>query len=316
MSDLFSVFATAILPIVAIAGVGYLLGRRADVDPGPLNTVTVYVLAPALVLHSLATTDLAGGALARIGGGVVAYSVLMLGLAEAVGRLRGETAPLLGAFTLSSTFPNAGNFGIPVSAFAFGAVGRSTAVVYIAVEAMVMYTVGVVVASRGRGSRFDGVGQALRVPLVYAVAAALLARYLGVVPPVDSAAMSTLKLVGDASIPVMLLILGLQLARRESGTTLRSAVPASVLKLGVAPVVAVGIALALGFENADVARVFVLECAMPAAVTPLVLVAEFSPDGTDGRVAEYVSTVVLVTTLASVPLLTGLIVFLQAGVVF
>jgi predicted permease len=315
VAALLSVFATAILPIVAIAGVGYVLGRVRDVDSGPLNTVTVYVFAPALVLYSLATTDLGGGALARIAASVAGFTAVMLLVGETVGRLRGETDPLLGGFVLTSAFPNTGNFGIPVSAFAFGAVGRSTAVVYVAVQGVLLYTVGVAVASRGRGGRLAGIKRALTVPLLYAVVLALAARALGVVPPADSAAMETLKLVGDSSIPLMLLLLGLQLARRSSGTTVASALPASVLKLGVAPVVGVGVAFAAGFENADVARVFVLECAMPTAVTPLVLVSEFAAD-VHGRTAAYVSTVVLVTTLLSLPLLTGLIVLLSAGVVF
>jgi predicted permease len=64
--SLLSIFGTAILPIVTIAAAGFVLGRLRDVDADPLNTVTVYVLAPALVFHSLATTDLAGETLLSI----------------------------------------------------------------------------------------------------------------------------------------------------------------------------------------------------------------------------------------------------------
>ncbi|MFW5935073.1 MAG: AEC family transporter, partial [Halolamina sp.] len=56
--SLLSIFASAILPIVLIAAVGVVLGRVKDVEPGPLNTAVVYVLAPALVLHSLMATEL------------------------------------------------------------------------------------------------------------------------------------------------------------------------------------------------------------------------------------------------------------------
>ena len=317
MTALLSIFATAILPIVALAGVGVLLGRRREVDIGPLNPVTVYVLVPALVFHSVATATLAESTLVRIGMATAAYMAVMLVIAEAVGRLLGEREPILSALVLVSVFPNSGNYGIPLSEFAFGVDGRSTAVLYLTVQSVIIYTVGIYVASRGGGSRgLDGMKRALEIPLVYAVVAAVLVRWLGVVPPSDGTAMRTIELVGNASIPLMLLILGVQLAGTDYGTALSRVGPATVLKMGVAPVVGVGVALLVGFQNPTVARTFVLECATPAAITPLLLVVEFGGESAgDGlSVAEYVSTAVLVTTVVSVPLLTVLIAILESGV--
>ena len=316
--SLVGIFASAILPVVAIAGVGFVLGRLKDVEPRPLNTVTVYVLAPALVFHSLAVSDLSGGSVARIVVGVVAFTVLMAAVGEGVGRLADGADPLVGALVLVAAFGNSGNLGIPVSDFAFGEVGRQTAVLWMSVQSVLLYTLGVYVASRSGGaSGLAGLGEVLRIPLVYAVLAALAARALGVVPPADSAGMEALGLVGDSAIPVMLLILGLQLARTNYGPALSGATTATALRLGVSPFVGLGVALALGFEDPTVARVFVVECAMPAAVTPVILTVEFAADSRAAGVTvpEYVSTCVLVTTLLSVPLLTGLIALLQSGLV-
>ncbi|WP_224447602.1 AEC family transporter [Haloprofundus salilacus] len=316
--SLVSIFATAILPILALAGIGFLLGRTQEVDPGPLNTITLYVLAPALVFHSLATTTLGGGTLVRVALGVAAYTVAMILVSEGIGRLLGEPEPILSALVLVSAFPNSGNYGVPLSEFAFGATGRSTAVLYLAVQGVLIYTIGVYIASRSGGSAgLDGFKRALRIPLVYAVVAAIAARWLGVVPPADGAAMETLQLVGDSSIPVMLLILGIQLANTDYGSALSRVGVASALKMVVAPVVGLGVAFALGFTDPTVARVFVLECAMPAAITPLILVIEFSEGATIGGLsaAEYVSAVVFATTLVSIPMLTLLIAVLESGVV-
>jgi hypothetical protein len=318
--SLVSIFGTAILPIVAIAAAGFLLGRLRDVEVGPLNTVTVYVLAPALVFHSLATTDLGGETLLGIGLGVVCFTAAMTVVAETVGRSLGETEPLLGAFVLVSVFANAGNYGIPVSEFAFGSVGRSTAVVYLVAQSVAMYTLGVYVAARGNdGDWREGVRAVFTIPLVYAVAAAALARALAVVPPADSATMEAVGLVGDAAIPVMLLILGIELAGTDyTGAAVRVA-PAVGLKMLVAPVVAVGVVTLVGTVVAfdpTVARVFVLECAMPAAVTPLILTGEFAGEAVDDMdPMAYASTTVLVSTLLSIPMLTALIALLEAGVV-
>ncbi|OAQ53252.1 hypothetical protein HTG_07175 [Natrinema mahii] len=318
MADLLAIFGSAIGPIVAIAAVGYLLATVKEVDPEPLNTAVIYVLAPALVFHSLATTELEAATLVRVTVGIGVFTAAMWAVAELAGRAVGEREPALSGLVLVAIFTNSGNLGIPVSDFAFGAVGRQTAVLFLSVQSVLLYTVGVYVASRSSGSAgLEGVRRVFYIPLVYAVAAALGARALGVVPPADTAAMETLRLVGDASIPLMLLILGIQLARADTAAAVSRAWPATALKTVVAPVVGLGVALAIGFENPTVARVFVLETAMPAAVTPLVLVIEFAEGArTEGvLVSEYVSTCVLLTTLLSVPILTALIAVLQSGVV-
>ncbi|MFB6121985.1 MAG: AEC family transporter [Haloferacaceae archaeon] len=317
--SLLTIFLTAILPIVAMAGAGVVLGRFHAVDIDPLNVVTVYLLLPALIFHSIATATLAQPTLVRVGVATAAYIVGMLVLTEVVGRVLGESEPVLSALVLVSTFPNSGNYGIPLSEFAFGDVGRSTAVLFLTVQAVLTYTVGVYIASRsGGGSALANTKQMVKVPLVYAVVAALLARWAGVVPPADGTAMVTVKLVGDASIPLMLVILGVQLAETDYASALARVGVVNLLKMAVAPLVGVGIALLVGFENRTVARTFVLECATPAAITPLLLLLEFGGDARVGggvTVAEYVSTAVLTTTLVSIPVLTLLIAALESGMV-
>ncbi|SEW24269.1 AEC family transporter [Natrinema salifodinae] len=318
MADLFGIFASAVGPIVAIAGVGYVLAAVKDIDPEPLNTAVVYVLAPALVFHSLAVTELPASTLLRVTGGIVVFTAAMWGIAELAGRTVGEREPALSGLVLVAIFCNSGNLGIPVSDFAFGEVGRQTAVLFLSVQSVLMYTLGVYIASRSSGSAgFEGVRRVFYIPLAYAVVAALVVRALGLVPPADSAAMETLQLVGDASIPLMLLILGIQLARTDTASAVSRAWPATALKMAVAPIVGLGVALALGFQDPTVARVFVLETAMPAAVTPLILVIEFAGGArSDGvLVSEYVSTCVFLTTLLAVPALTVLIAILQSGLV-
>lgn len=252
-----------------------------------------------------------------IAAGVLVFTLVMTTLAGGVGRLIGEREPVLGTLVLVSAFPNSGNYGIPVSEFAFGPTGRATAVAFLAAQSIVIYTLGVYVAARGDDSEWrEGVRTVLSVPLVYAAVGALLLRALGAVPPTGTAAMETVGLVGDSAIPLMLLILGIELADTDYAAALYRVSPVAGLKLVVAPVVGAGVALGISFASPTVARVFVLECAMPAAVTPLVLAGEFSGPGEDLSPTEYASTAILVTTLASVPLLTGLIALLQFGILF
>lgn len=314
--SLLSALTTAILPVLSVAAVGFLLGTVRDIDVSALSTVTIYVLTPSLVFYSLTMTAIDGETVLTLAAGVLLFTVGMVVVAELVGRTLGETEPVLGALVLSSTFPNAGNFGIPLSQFAFDQIGRSTAILYLASQSVLTYTLGVYIASRGdETSNLAAVGEVFKLPLVYAVLAAGLVRFLDVVPPADSAVMSTLQLTGNAAIPIMLLMLGIQLANTDSGAAVARVGVSNALKLVVAPMVAVGVVFLLGFQDVTVARVFVLECAMPAAVTPLILCIEYDPGAARLTGPEYVSTAIFVSTLASVPVLTFLIAILQSGAV-
>jgi len=312
-----SVFATAILPIVGVGGVGYLLGRWRSIDTDALNTVIVYILAPALVFYSLATTTLAQSTLFRASVAVIIYHLLAMGVAAGIGRLFNKSKTAVAALMLVTAFPNSGNYGIPVSNFAFGSTGRATAVIYLSVQGIILYTLGVYIASRGgTKSRLAGIKRVFTVPLVYAVIAALIARVLQIVPSTDTTAMATIKLVGDAAIPLMLLVVGIRLARTDIGSTL-SAVGLGVgLKMVIAPLIGLGTAVMIGFDDPIVARTFVLESAMPSAVTPMILVAEFGSGDVAGvPIAEFVSAAVFVSTMISIPVLTLVIVILKSGAV-
>ena len=315
--SLVSIFASAILPVVAMAGLGYVLGWWKDVEVDALNTTVVYVLAPALVFHSVATTELSGGTLAQIVAGVTAFTLAMAVIAEAVGRAVGVREPLLSALVLVSAFSNSGNYGIPLSEFAFGAAGRSTAVIFLTTQSVLIYTVGVYIAARSGSENWtQGLRRVFSVPLVYAVAAALVGRELAVLPAAGTTAMETTRLLGEASIPLMLIILGIELARTDYGATLRTVGTATVLKMAVAPLVGVAVATAVAFDSPTVSAVFVLECSTPSAVTPLILLIEFGDSTSVGgvTVSEFASTVVMTTMLVSIPAMTILIALLQSGV--
>lgn len=315
--SLLSALTTAVLPILTITSAGYLFGQLWELDVDPLNTVTLQLLLPALAFHSLATSTLSGTATGQIVLGVIGFVVMMLLVAEGLGRITRMEEPFLSAFVLVSVFPNSGNFGIPLSEFAFGPIGRTTAVLFVTVQNVLVYTIGAYIASRGQGQAgFDALTEVLKLPLVYAALIAILMRWLGTVPPEENSLMVTIQLVGDASIPLMLIILGIQLAEIDTTAVTRVITP-TVLKLGIAPIVGLGIVLGIGFEDTTVARVFILECATPAAILPLILTIAYT-DGTSTKgltAPEYISTTIFVTTVVGVVVLTVLIALLQSGVV-
>ena len=315
MSGVVAPFTDAILPIVAIAAVGYLLGRRTGLSVEPLNTVALTFFLPALVFHGLATTDLSGGTVVKLVGGVLVYVFVLMGIAYVGGRALGVSEALLPAIALSSAFPNSGFVGIPLVGFVFGDLGRTTATLYLTTQSVVLYTFGVYVVS-DESAALEAVREVFRLPLVYAVVAAGILRATGFVPPVDGTFMTTVDSVGSASIPLMLTVVGIQLAEVELGAIRRTLFPTG-LKLVVAPVVGAAIALLVGFSDPRISNIFVIECATPAAVTPLALIIAYGETPEEGlSAAEYTSTVIFVTTILSVVVLTGLVVAIQSGWLF
>jgi predicted permease len=89
----------------------------------------------------------------------------------------------------------------------------------------------------------------------------------------------------------------------------------NVLRLAVAPVIATAVALTIGFADATVARVFVLESSMPVVITPLMLAIEY--DGTDAGVSapEYLGTAIFTSTLLLIPTTALLLTVLRSGAV-
>lgn len=128
--------------------------------------------------------------------------------------------------------------------------------------------------------------------------------------------MKTLRLIGDSSIPVILLIPGAQLAGANPGSAPSEVGVIAVLKMVVASATAIGVVLIAGFGGPTIAWTFVLKSAMPAAVTPLILVVEFgnaSGAGSATLLVEFVSVTVFATTLPNVPALSVLIYLLNHG---
>ncbi|HKF69841.1 MAG TPA: AEC family transporter [Vicinamibacterales bacterium] len=297
-----SIFASDILPIFIIAGVGFLLARRFGASVKTLATVTFNALSPCLVFDQLVSAQISGSQSLR----VAAFCVLLtiaLGIAA-----RLTTLPLrldrttLSSFLLVAMFSNSGNYALPVVLFAFGKEALAFASVYFVTSAILIYTAGILVAASGHGSVRTALARLFRVPAVYAVAAAIIVLATGAVVPV--AVMRPIRLLSDAAIPVMLLVLGMQLERATTPRHPIAVAAAVVLSLVVAPILAFGLTAVLGLAGAA-RQAAIIEASMPAAVITTVLALEFDLD------AGFATNVVFFTTLLSPLTLVLLIAYLQ-----
>lgn len=290
MSEILTVFTRNILPILIVAGFGYSLRRWFNVEQKPLSSAVFNVFSPALVFSSLITSQIAPEELFQIG----LFTVTVIAIMGVIGLLlspilrlkRTETSALL----LLIMFVNGGNYGLTLVQLRYGDAGLSRAVVYYVTSTILLYTVGVFIASSGRVNWRETLSRMARLPAVYAAVLAVMLYYWQI--PVPAPIMSAVEIAAAGAIPVMLLVLGMQLADLQGGINLRLAVPAVSLRLIAGPVVGAIVAAVIGLEGLSRSAA-IIETSMPSAVITTILATEF------GLPAPAVTSIVVLSTLIS-----------------
>jgi predicted permease len=299
---LLSIFASDVLPIFIVAGVGFTVARVLKADVRTLSRVTFNALSPCLVFHLLVTSSLSVSDFGRMT--ALAFMVIVgIGLvARLVALPLCLDRAMTSAFLIVVMFSNSGNYGLPVISFAFGRDALAHASVYFVANAVATYTLGVFLASAGRRSVGQAAKGVLRVPAVWGVVAAGLVIGLGVqLPP---ALMRPVELLSGAALPTMILVLGMQLERSAWPERPGLVVLAGVLSLVVTPLIAVGASHLLGLTG--VARqAAIVQSGMPSAVLTTILALEFEV------APSFVTACVMLSTLASPITVTLLIAALQ-----
>jgi malate permease and related proteins len=299
---LISIFASDILPIFMIAAVGFLLARRLNASVTTLSHVAFYVFSPCFAFNTLVNSTVTGSQLGKMVllAVVVAISMGVIARIAAI-PLRLSRAEL-SAFLLVVIFSNGGNYGLPVVLFAFGNEGLSQGTVYFVASAILTYTVGTFLAAAGRRNVRQALSGVAKVPAVYGVTAAVIVLATHVSIPLI--AIRPIRLLGDALIPTMILVLGMQLERVRKFERPGFVALAVVLSLLVTPLVALGLTWLLGITG-PARQAGVLLASMPSAVITTILAVEFDV------APALVTNVVFMTTLISPFTLTLLIAYLR-----
>lgn len=302
MSTLLEILTHDILPILVVIGLGYVFARRTRADWQTASRLTFYVLSPCLVFTSLIESDIVGSEIVQLAAFVV-LTVLVMG---ALGWLTARSIRLnprqVSGFLLAVMFVNAGNYGLGVTRLAFGAEAESRAIIYFVCSSILVYTVGTLIASGFGGGWRGALKQLVTLPHLYALMAAFAIRITQW--PVPQPIMEGLSLSARAAIPMMLLLLGGQLAKASVGSYWKPASLGAVLRLGVAPLVALVMASLLNLSG-PARQAGILEASMPAAVINTIIAHEYEAE------PELVTANVVVSTLISPLTLSVIIALLQ-----
>jgi len=296
-----STFANNILPIILLSGAGFALGKLLHIDPRSLGRVVFYVFGPVLIFDLLIQNQLKISEAAI----VIAFTlccILMLGALTFVAGyfLKLERSALV-AILITTMFANTGNYGLPLVSFAFGEQALPYAGIFFATTTLLFYTLGVFLASLGHMSFMQAIVGLFRIPTMYAVLLAVLINALRIEIPMPVA--RAVELAAGGTIPLMLVLLGVQLTQVEFSGNQRALQLSVLLRLIIAPLAALLFAALFGLQGFP-RQAAVTQASMPSMVSATVLAAEYNLD------SRLVTAIVFISTLLSPLTLTPLLVFL------
>ncbi|MEU6681672.1 AEC family transporter [Streptomyces sp. NPDC046832] len=296
--------------IAVVIGVGYLIGRRGYLGDGGREVLTklaFHVASPALLFTTLAQADLSVIFSERLL--VTAMSTAAAaGVFVAVGAARGWGVGRTTIGALCSSYVNSGNLGIPIAVYVLGDASLVAPVLLFQLVGVTPVALTVLDLASGGNKRplWQRLLTPLRNPIALGSLAGVAVSASGLTVP--GPLMDPLTLIGNMSVPAVLLAFGISL--RGSTLPLRGTERAPVL-LAVAlksvfqPLVAWALAAGVfGLRGALLLDV-VVTSALPAAQNLFTYASSYRVGEVLAREAILLSTVLAVPVLVVVAAVLG-----------
>lgn len=286
---------------IAIGFAAYRLKVFNDESITHLTRLLIYITCPALMLYSI------GGA--ELNRSMMFNTVLMLVLAVVMYMISGFAAmwfarrmkgvePLdANVLSLATSSSNTGFMGFPISQSVFGPAVLYYMIIQNVGLNLYIYTMGMwelnykADASRGRKSVGEII-KSIASPILISSLCAVVILFTGIRIP--AYCMNIFETIGEATIPLSMILVGVQLGASRLGAVFRSRtiLVFTFINLVVLPAITFGIAMVMPFENI-IKVTFVLSMCFPSAAIGVALSAS------EGRNSLLYAEMVASTTLLS-----------------
>lgn len=317
-AELGRIFYFVVLPILLLAGVGFLLQRKLGLDMPTLTRLNFHFVIPALIYFSLLTNPIPAADALKAIVFTLAMLVALAAVTYLAARARKVPRDQRRAMLMTTMFYNSGNYGLPLQGLAFRPAGLADwamglQIFVVLVQNFTGFTVGVLLAAGGRRDRHwkQNLLHIAKFPPLYALAAALITIQVRTWLGDDAAAgvgralepfWDVIRYVKEAFLATALLTLGAQLAL-VSGDRGRYPITLSVvLRLLVGPALGLGLIYLLGLRGI-LAQMLLIGTGTPTAVNCMLMCLQFDnhPD--------YATKAVFYSTLVS-PVTVTVVIFL------
>jgi predicted permease len=274
--------ATLVLPLFAVILLGYVLRKTGFLSAaavGEFNKFIYYIALPVTIIIEMFNVQVKDATRLDL---LIGYPLIVILTASVALLLTAKIGPARrGAFAQISYRGNLAYFGLPIVSMAIGPASLGYVAVIIGVGLIINTTLSIVLltlnSQSARPVSFRGhILSIIRNPLIISVAVGLAASLGGLkLPPVMT---QTLGLIGQTSLPVVLIVVGFSLSfngmRRGLGLNLLGA----LLKLIIMPLIAVAVVTGIFGERGMARDVVVLMSAMPSAAIAQSFARQFGAD--------------------------------------
>lgn len=286
-----------VVPVFLVFVIGFIAQKLLKMDIKSVSSISLYILFPFLAFTTFYNNPLNGEFFYALVFSLILMLVLTL-ITILVAWILKYGREEIGALLLGVLFPNSGNYGAPVVLFAINAVAFDYAIMLTVIHTFIISTIGIFIASYGNGAAItvrEGLRSVMRVPVIYAVVIAIILQLVNFEIP--AAFMEIIEMIGAASIPIVMLILGMQLANMKLGQSSVTEVSAVVvLRMVVSPMIAMSLTMFMPIDD-TFKLVFILLNAMPVAANATMIAAAYNTK------PDTVSLGAFITTLLSLIML-------------
>lgn len=310
-----------VLPILLLAGVGYLLQRVVRLDMPTLRKLNFYFVIPCMIYGSVVTARVTPGDV----GTVVLFALALLACMGVITYLacivRRVPRDRRSAAVMTVIFHNSGNFGLPLQDLAFrsqglGAEAKSLQAFVMITQNFVTFTLGIVLAASGGSHERrwrDNLMHIVKFPPVYALAAGVLTvqirQWIGSEGATDALGAlrpfwEVIKHIKGAFIAIALCTLGAQLALVSRGGRKYPVTMSVILRLLVGPAVGLGLIFLMGLQG-FLAQMLLISTSSPTAVNCMMICLEFDNHPDYAAKAVFYSTLISPVTVTLVIFLSG-----------
>lgn len=295
MTELLVVFVNVTLPVFCVVLLGALVGGRLQLEARTLTRSAYYVFVPAFIFHSISNAQIEFSAAVAMIIYIVLVHLTGVLIAAGLGVLLKRSREMIAAFIMIASFGNVGNYGLALIRFRLGDEAVAAATIFYVAITISAFVVCVGAAGWARGGKRGALWQVMKTPALLAMIPAVLVSTTDTQVPLMIQRM--VGLLAEAMIPVMLFALGLQMLEQKRLQLNKDVVLGVSLRLLLVPLLAVAALPFFTFGTIE-GSAGILQAAMPAAILVAIIAKEHN------IVPDFVTSVVIISTLVSVLSLT------------
>ncbi|WHH60684.1 AEC family transporter [Petroclostridium sp. X23] len=268
------IFINIIVPVFLQIGIGYAIQKKFNLHIGTLTKSVFFVFLPAMLFTKIYHTEISK----EIFFSIIVYSLTLFSIlffiSWSITRFKKYEGRFSKAFINSVCFYNGGNFVLPIVQLLYNdPFATAIQVIVIMAQNITSNTIGVFNASSGNQSKLAALTSILKMPMGYAIIAALLLKTMHI--QIWDPVWSTLTILGEGMVPLATFTLGAQLANTSISFKAPRVYLSNMIRLIASPIFAYMITLILGIHGV-VAQVMIISAAAPTAVATALMAIEFN----------------------------------------